>query len=336
MSAESRGEAASRDPVLGGGCPPPPGRRLGAPASPPSRTYSGGLRGQTLAAGAGRRHLPHPASRIPHPASRIPRPASRIPVTEPYSALAPGYDAVMAHVDYPSWAAHVQSLVREHHPEAASVVELGCGTGALAVSLQPSGPPPSGYAYRAFDGSAAMIEQARETVRRAGRPVALGVLAFGDPVPGPPADVVVLVYDGLNYVLDLGPVGELLASIRDALAPGGVAIVDQSTPANSVNHADGFDDAGETDAFSYVRTSRYDADARLHTTTFGLTLPDGSEHTETHVQRAYTLDEVADAAEVAGLAVVAAYDGLGRDPADEDSERVHWVFARASDVVEAA
>ena len=252
-------------------------------------------------------------------------------MTPPYSALAAGYDAVMAHVDYPQWAAHVQALVRRHRPGAASVVELGCGTGALAVALQPYGPGPAGYAYRAYDGSAAMVEVARRTARRAGRPVAFGQADFLDPVPGPPADVVVLVYDGLNYLLDLGQVETLLGRVRDALAPGGVAVVDQSTPANSVNHADGFDDAGETEAWAYVRSSHYEHATRLHTTTFRLTAPDGTTAVETHRQRAYTMDEVAGAAARAGLAAVAAYDGLGLEPADDDSERVHWVFARADD-----
>lgn len=249
----------------------------------------------------------------------------------PYSVLASGYDAVMAHVDYPFWAAYLRSLLRAHHPAAVSIVELGCGTGALAVALQPSGPSPGGYAYRAYDGSEAMIDMARQTARRAGRPVAFDVLAFGEPVPGPPADVVVLVYDGLNYLLDLDAVTRLFASIRDALAPGGIAIVDQSTPANSVNHADGFDDAGSTDAFDYLRTSRYDPASRLHTTDFVLTLPDGTEVSETHRQRAYTLDEVERAADCAGLVPVAAYDGFETDAADAASERVHWVFARADD-----
>ena len=117
----------------------------------------------------------------------------------------------------------------------------------------------------------------------------------------------------------------------DALPPRGVAVVDQSTPVNSETHAaGGFDDAGETDAFSYLRTSAYDAATRLHTTTFDLTLPDGRQLTETHVQRAYTMDEVAGAVEAAGLVAVAAYDGFETDPADADSERVHWVLRRAS------
>ena len=250
------------------------------------------------------------------------------PMTAPYSALAAGYDAVMAHVDYPHWAGYVQRLLQTHRPGATSVVELGCGTGALAVALQPQGPPPGGYAYRAYDGSPAMLEVARETVRRSGRPVVLGRADFLEPVPGPPADAVVLVYDGLNYLLELDHVEALLGHVRAALAPGGVAVVDQSTPANSVNHADGFDDAGETGAFAYVRSSRYDADARLHTTEFRLTTPDGRTAVETHRQRAYTLAEVGGAVRAAGLEVAAAYDGFETAPATDASERVHWVLRR--------
>ncbi len=248
-------------------------------------------------------------------------------MTPPYSALAAGYDAVMAHVDYPMWAGYVRSLIRIHHDEATSVTELGCGTGALAVVLQPYGPG-DGYAYRAYDGSAPMVAVARETARLARRPVAFGLADFLEPVPGPPADVVVLVYDGLNYLLELAEVEVLLGHVRDALVPGGLAILDQSTPANSVNHADGFDDAGATDAFSYVRSSRYDAASRLHTTEFRLTAPDGTVSVETHRQRAYTFAEVAEVIASAGLEVEAAYDGFGLDPADADSERVHWVLRR--------
>ncbi len=249
-------------------------------------------------------------------------------MADPYTALAAGYDAVMAHVDYPAWAAYVHELLREHAPEAASVIELGCGTGALAVALQPYGPPPDGYAYRAFDGSEAMLEVARETARLAGRPIAFQRSDFREPVPGPPADAVVLVYDGLNYLLDPADVARLFQHVHDALVPGGVAVIDQSTPANSINHADGFDDAGETDAFRYLRASRYDEAAGLHTTEFTFTYPTGARVVETHVQRAYGLEEVRALVEASPLVEVASYDGFETDAADADAERVHWVLRR--------
>ena len=248
--------------------------------------------------------------------------------TPPYSALAAGYDAVMAHVDYPMWAGYVRDLLRRHAPETRSVVELGCGTGSLALALQPLGPAPDGFDYRGYDGSPAMVAVARGAAQRAGRPVAFAVADFREPVPAPPADAVVLVYDGLNYLLDEAEVAALLEHVAAALAPGGVAVVDQSTPANSLAHPDGFDDAGETDAFRYLRTSRYDAASGLHTTTFALTRPDGSRQTETHVQRAYPVETVRALVEASPLVEVAAYDGFSTEPATEATERVHWVLRR--------
>lgn len=249
-----------------------------------------------------------------------------MPDTPPYSALAAGYDAVMAHVDYPYWADYVHRLIARHAPGARSVVELGCGTGSLALALQPLGPPPDGYAYRAYDGAEAMLEVARATVDV---PVVFGRLDFREPIPGPPADAVVLLYDGLNYLTEPADVGRLLGHVAAALAPGGVAIVDSSTPANSLNHADDFDDEAVTDAFAFARTSRYDPETRLHTTTFEIVGHDGERTTETHVQRAYALDELRALAAAAGLAEVAAYDDFSVRPATDATERVHWVWRAA-------
>ena len=249
----------------------------------------------------------------------------------PYTLLAAGYDAVMEHVDYGAWAEHVQRLVEIHRPGAQTVVELGCGTGALAEALQPLGPDPDGYAYRAYDGSPEMIAEARRST--VASPVAFGVLDFRDAVPGPPADVVLLLYDGLNYLTDPADVAVLFARIAAALAPGGIAVVDQSTPANSLNHAradggaSGFDDTGRTAAFDYERTSCYDAASRLHTTTFRLTTPAGETHTETHVQRAYSLAETRALVAASPLREVAATAEFSLRRAGPQTERVHWVLA---------
>ncbi|GAB5535615.1 MAG: class I SAM-dependent methyltransferase [Rubricoccaceae bacterium] len=238
-----------------------------------------------------------------------------------YSCLAAGYDAVMEHVDYSAWARHVHEMLRRHAPEVQSVIELGCGTGAFARAFQSLGL----YDYRGTDGSAAMIAVARE--RSEGLPLSFDTGTFQDPIGGPPADAILLLYDGLNYLLELADIATLFEHVHDALVPGGVFIVDQSTPANSLNHADGFDDVGETDAFSYVRSSAYDPERRLHTTTFRMSDADG-EITETHVQRAYEMQEIEQLLEASPLEIVAAYDEFELAPADASTERIHWVARR--------
>jgi SAM-dependent methyltransferase len=251
------------------------------------------------------------------------------PSVDPYDALAAGYDVVMAHVDYEEWADFVLDLLDTHDIAPEAILELGCGTGSLALELvERLG---SDLRYLATDRSPAMIRVARAKAKQVGR-MAQGlrfdVADFTDFAFDEPFDAVLLLYDGLNYLLDEADVAALFAQVHDALASGGVFIVDQSTPANSLNNADYFGDEGTVDRFAYVRRSRYDPATRLHTTEFDLTI-DRETYTERHVQRAYAMDEVAALVAASPLEQVAAYDGFTLSSATAESERIHWVLRRS-------
>jgi SAM-dependent methyltransferase len=241
----------------------------------------------------------------------------------PYSVLAAGYDVVMEHVDYAFWAEYVHGLIRAFHPEAQTVLELGCGTGSLALELAPRGP----YRYAGTDAVPEMIRVARAKAEMAGADLQFEVADFTNYRVGTPVDVVLLLYDGLNYLLETDPIRSLFRCTYDALKPGGLFLFDQSTPANSENNEALFEDAGAYDAFRFRRRSRYDRETRLHTTTFELTVT-GRSFLETHVQKAYTPGEIRALVEEAGFEVAAAYDGFSQREADEDSERIHWVVHR--------
>ena len=247
---------------------------------------------------------------------------------EPYSVLAAGYDVVMAHVDYDAWAAYLFNLLRRYSDDVRRVVELGGGTGSLARRLQPLGE----YDYVLSDGSAAMLDRARQKVRRDDAPIRCVQADFTDVSRtvldlNASADAVILVYDGLNYLLDEADVEILFQNVHQLLSPGAVAVIDQSTPANSQAHHDEFVDEGAAEAFSYVRENHYDPETRRHETVFDITV-NGEHKTERHVQRAYTRHEVRALLRSSPLSIEAAYDGLTMDPADDDSYRVHWVLRR--------
>ncbi len=254
---------------------------------------------------------------------------SSSPSVTPYDALAAGYDVVMAHVDYGDWAEYVLDLFEEHGARPQSVLELGCGTGSLALEMQERGPRGS-FRYLATDRSPAMTRVAKAKAKLQGRSAGdlrFAVADFTDFELGERFDVVLLLYDGLNYLLEDAEVTAMLAHVHDVLTPGGLFIVDQSTPANSINNADYFGDEGEADAFSYVRRSAYNPATRLHTTEFDMTV-EGETYAERHVQRAYTLAEVGALVTASPLEQVAAYDGFTTDPATDASERIHWVLRR--------
>ncbi|MCH8962650.1 MAG: class I SAM-dependent methyltransferase [Bacteroidetes bacterium] len=243
--------------------------------------------------------------------------------TAPYTALAAGYDVVMAHVDYDRWAAYAHERLQAHHPKPRSILELGCGTGSLALALQPRGP----YRYRATDGSSEMIRIARRKAELADLPVRFDVADFTDFRVDEPVEAVVLLYDGLNYLLETDRVKALLRCAYAALKPDGLFLLDQSTPANSINNADFFEDEGGAQNFTYKRRSQYDEAARLHTTTFLLTVG-GKHFHEQHVQRAYNLGEIRALVQATSFDEVAAYDDFSTAQATEASERIHWVLRR--------
>jgi len=137
------------------------------------------------------------------------------------------------------------------------------------------------------------------------------------------------LFDGVNYLLKEEEVVATLREVRSLLSPGGVFIFDQSTPANSINNADFFEDEGESDAGSWLRQSTYDEVDCIHTTRFELTTPEGTFE-EVHLERAWNMEDMQRMLGEADLDVLAAYDGFSLDPADESAERIHWVVEARS------
>jgi SAM-dependent methyltransferase len=244
----------------------------------------------------------------------------------PYSAIAPGYDLIMEHVSYEHWAVFTDKLLHDVHPNPHRILELGCGTGSFAVALQPL----RDYDYLGTDRSPEMIAQARRKAEAARIPARFEVQDFTRYAVERPFDASILLYDGLNYVLEPAGLDALFACTFAALSPGGVFFFDQSTPTNSINNEAFFEDEGEADDFTYVRGSHYDRASRLHTTTFEVRAG-GQSYFEKHVQRAYTVAEVKAPVERAGFEVVSAFDGFTTEAATDRSERIHWVIRRPTD-----
>ena len=243
--------------------------------------------------------------------------------TLPYSAIASGYDLIMAHVDYDFWAEYTDQLLWQFHQEPLSIRELGCGTGTFAMHLQPLGP----YNYTATDISPQMIEEAKKKATEQNIQLKFGIEDFSAFSVEEPHDVIILLYDGLNYLLEESAVESLLRCAYNALKPGGIFFFDQSTPANSINNEAYFSDEGAMDGFSYVRRSDYNRATALHTTTFEI---ETDQHTffEKHVQRAYDLDIIKNLITKTGFQIEASFDGFSAKPASKESERIHWLVRR--------
>ena len=167
-----------------------------------------------------------------------------------YTGFAGFYDRIMG--DRTEEIARVRAYVSRHLPVARSLLELGCGTGALLAGLTP------GLAVTGIDRSPDMLARAAESVPAA-------TLVQADMTNfrlDARFDVTICMFDTLNHVPTFDGWLSLFSRVHEHLADGGLFIFDVNTAGRlrRLNGAAPYLD--EFDGNLVVMTVR-SADARL-------------------------------------------------------------------------
>lgn len=137
------------------------------------------------------------------------------------ASYADAYDALYADKDYDAECDLVQLLASRYGIGAASILDLGCGTGRHAVALAARGCTVTGV-----DVSADMLLRAEARAESAGVSVDFVAGDVRDVRLGRRFDVVLLMFAVLGYQLDDHDVEAALATAAEHLRPGGVVIFD--------------------------------------------------------------------------------------------------------------
>ena len=266
-------------------------------------------------------------------------------LSAPYGALAVHYDTVMAHVDYPGWSRHLRGLwrtVRGRTGKTATprrILELAAGTCRLAEH------PlfPEVFSVHT-DLSPQMLASARPRVGK-GRaknkfPVRSACDALALPFRNGSSegstqtgfDLVLMVYDSLNYLTRPEEVRRAFDEALRVLTPGGVFLVDVTTETCSRRHFADTLDFQETEAGAVVRASRYDAESRtqLNLFTFFTIGEDGryDRTEEVHRQRVWPAAFLKKTAREAGFSVRACLSDFTLKPGGDRDERLHFVLEK--------
>lgn len=238
-----------------------------------------------------------------------------------YTHLSTAYDALMAHVDYPQWAAHIQHLIDQHKPNPKLVLDLACGTATLTTLLP--------YEMIAIDHSVEMLLEAKQKAAEAGKDILFLHQDMLDFELYGTVDVIICTCDGLNYLTEDGELLQVFKLVNNYLDPGGIFIFDLNSP-YKYEHLLGnqrFSQVEETTAMIWENT--YDPDTHINEYDVNLFTenPDGTytRSEETHYQRAYDLKTVKTLLTEAGLAFVAVTDGYTSNPAAQTSERFTFI-----------
>ena len=134
-----------------------------------------------------------------------------------YAEFAGFYDQIMG--DRSVDVARLRAYIARFHPAARSLLELGCGTGAMLARLAP------GLEVTGVDRSPEMLAVAARSVPAA-RLVQADMTAFSLEAR---FDVVICVFDTLNHLPRLADWHAMFDRVHEHLANGGLFVFDVNT-----------------------------------------------------------------------------------------------------------
>jgi len=135
-----------------------------------------------------------------------------------YDLLAPHYDAVTG--DGVAEAAFIHDLIERRHGRAATLLDLGCGTGGITALLA------GAYQVSGLDISPGMLAVARERLPRRTRLYLADMASFRLDAR---FDVVLCAYQGINHLLSLAAWQSSFDRAREHLNRDGLFVFDIAT-----------------------------------------------------------------------------------------------------------
>jgi ubiquinone/menaquinone biosynthesis C-methylase UbiE len=249
-----------------------------------------------------------------------------------YTELAEVYDTVMRNVDYVIWADFIDEIIQRHHPHPASIMELACGTGSLSLALD---------RYRCYphimgsDKSHRMIQKAQQKAEQQRSSVSFRVMDFLHIDLLQTFDVVVSIFDSVNYLQSPEAIKRLLEQVKKIMKDrASLFIFDFTTPVNSilaVKHLD--KNEGITpDHYHFFRKSQYNEQKQIHYNHFKIEkLSDNHQnvlhrYSEQHRQRIYSLTQMKGIIQESAFNIKAAYGEFELNKATSESLRVTMVL----------
>lgn len=275
---------------------------------------------------------------------------------EAYTDFAEVYDTFMGDVPYKEWADFLASLIETYGvsrpvrepgelteneqpqeelqvteqdaliSERNLVLDLGCGTGTITELLYEKG-----YDMIGVDSSEEMLQIAMDKKFDTQSDILYLCQDMRELDLYSTVGTVISVCDSLNYLLMDEDVIQTFKLVNNYLFPGGIFIFDFNTVYKYEEVIGDTTIAENREDCSFIWENFYSIED--HINEYDLTIFERQENdlyrkfTETHYQRGYSLDEMREFLEKAGLTFVTALDEKTHDAPTQTSERI-YVIAR--------
>lgn len=206
-----------------------------------------------------------------------------------YGFFADRYDGYMAHVDYEIWYLRLTEWYHSYvGGSPQKVLELACGTANVAVRFVQSG-----ARVDACDISVQMLENAAQKQLRPN----LYQASLTDPIPGRDYELIICLFDSINYLLQVSQIKDCLAEVYEALVPGGLFVFDISTLLNSMENFSDVCNYQQEEKSHMYHEAFYVPGKRLQISRLHLFKPRAAGYAmlrEEHLQKVYLAQEMID------------------------------------------
>jgi SAM-dependent methyltransferase len=239
---------------------------------------------------------------------------------KPYQRLSQLWDTGWSEfsIQYVNW---INELLYERGIKRGNILDIACGTGALAIELARGG-----HSAHGIDISPDMIDIAK------GKVIGLTNVSFSvqDMVSfdtNEQYDLVACTFDSLNYVRRLRDLRRMLFRVASVLRLNGLFVFDSNTKHLYARHS-GKSEMRELNKESFIQQCGYDARRKEQTTTFAFS--DGSY--EIHKQRSYDYEELKPLLESAGFHTLHLFSWFEKIPYSTKTPKLFCVVEKRNDV----
>ncbi len=238
-----------------------------------------------------------------------------------YDKFASLYDELINDVDYKKWADYYFKIFERYGLKPHLGLDLGCGTGNMTLELSKRGLDMTGVDISEDMLMVARSKSENESILYLNQDMTefelYGTVSF-----------VVSSLDCINYVTDKRDLLKVFKLVNNYLDPGGLFIFDINTD-YKLEHILGNNTFILENENSFCAWQN-EFDKKRKVCEFYLTFfnKNGEGYTrfeEEHTQRAYSIPEITNLLEKAGMKLLKVYDSLSFNSPKRDSERVFFV-----------
>ncbi len=238
---------------------------------------------------------------------------------KPYSNIAKYYDTLMRDISYDKWVEYIMDTIDLYNIKTTPLLDVTCGTGNSIIPFLKRKKKP----LLGVDNSLEMLKVAKEKA-----PNLALVQANAMKLPFlSQFNLVVSMFDSLNYILKLEELIEAFGSIKEALKPGGHFLFDLNTP-YGLKFVAGRDVREENKNLLSVWRNVYKKDSKiltLHLTLFVKKDANWERIDEIHEEKGYGEEEIRYGLKTLDFEVIDAFKCFEHSRVDRYTKRILYI-----------